>query len=335
MGRFLGLVLIIFATLVTTVVHAADVTVLSYNIPEYNSDEAFPWSAGNPQRKPHVINATKSTNTIKYLTGAKNSVGGAIYPTKFRQLYDSHCRGVDADCNTVTGLGSFNRIDFVLGTSDLTVKQVRVIGYVPLTTPGSSGFHVCLRENNELEFICPSDHMAVFTKYQLPFVFKDVPPDHISYSDIMWFYNNSFTTDCGSGNFCPDSHVTREQAAVFLLRLKHGRYYQTAVQLLSFSDIAGRGLAHWDNQFGRQGITSSCGGGRFCPTSILNREQISVFLLRSKFGSSYSPLSTVGYFSDVLLSHPFVRWIDDLKRKNISSGCGGGKFCPTTLVTRA
>jgi hypothetical protein len=39
-------------------------------------------------------------------------------------------------------------------------------------------------------------------------------------------------------------------------------------------------------------------------------------------------------FTDVPASSPFCRWIEQLARDGISSGCGGGKFCPGEPVTR-
>jgi hypothetical protein len=39
-------------------------------------------------------------------------------------------------------------------------------------------------------------------------------------------------------------------------------------------------------------------------------------------------------FSDVPASSPFCRWIEELARRGITSGCGGGTYCPTNPVTR-
>lgn len=40
-------------------------------------------------------------------------------------------------------------------------------------------------------------------------------------------------------------------------------------------------------------------------------------------------------FSDVAANHPYCAWIQQLKDDQVSSGCGGGKFCPDQPVTRA
>ena len=39
-------------------------------------------------------------------------------------------------------------------------------------------------------------------------------------------------------------------------------------------------------------------------------------------------------FADVPASSPFCKWIEELARRNIAGGCGGGNFCPIAQVTR-
>jgi hypothetical protein len=40
-------------------------------------------------------------------------------------------------------------------------------------------------------------------------------------------------------------------------------------------------------------------------------------------------------FNDVPASSPFCPWIEELVRRGITSGCGGGNYCPSASVTRA
>jgi hypothetical protein len=40
-------------------------------------------------------------------------------------------------------------------------------------------------------------------------------------------------------------------------------------------------------------------------------------------------------FSDVPASSPFCRWIEELARRQVVAGCGGGAYCPDGNVTRA
>jgi hypothetical protein len=47
-----------------------------------------------------------------------------------------------------------------------------------------------------------------------------------------------------------------------------------------------------------------------------------------------SPAPAVATFSDVPTDHPFFRFVEALSRAGITSGCGGGNFCPDAPLTR-
>jgi hypothetical protein len=85
------------------------------------------------------------------------------------------------------------------------------------------------------------------------------------------------------------------------------------------------------------GITPGCGGGNFCPTDSVTREQTAVFLLKARLGSSHTPpaCTSPGPFTDVPCSNLFSPWIKELVAFTITAGCGGGLYCPTNPVTRA
>jgi hypothetical protein len=86
------------------------------------------------------------------------------------------------------------------------------------------------------------------------------------------------------------------------------------------------------------GVTGGCGTNPliYCPTAAVTRDQMAVFLLKGEHGSSYVP-PAVGVstgFSDVPTTHWAAAWIKQLAAEGITAGCGGGKFCPGTAVTR-
>jgi len=84
-----------------------------------------------------------------------------------------------------------------------------------------------------------------------------------------------------------------------------------------------------------QGITTGCGGGKFCPTNAVNRQQMAVFLLKTLEGSSYDPPACANpTFTDVPCSNPFSKWIYELVDRGITAGCGGGLYCPLTNANR-
>ena len=83
-------------------------------------------------------------------------------------------------------------------------------------------------------------------------------------------------------------------------------------------------------------ITSGCGGGNYCPNGTVTRAQMAVFLLRSQHGASYAPPPATGnVFNDGPKTAFAAAWIEQLAAEGITSGCGGGNFCPTLGVTRA
>jgi hypothetical protein len=57
-------------------------------------------------------------------------------------------------------------------------------------------------------------------------------------------------------------------------------------------------------------------------------------LLRAKHGSSYVPPEGTGVFGDVPDGYWAEDWIERLAEEGITSGCGDGNYCPTTVVTR-
>jgi hypothetical protein len=139
--------------------------------------------------------------------------------------------------------------------------------------------------------------------------------------------------------YCPNSSVTRAQMAVFLLR---GNHYGTAYSPAPangtvFGDVPlGSTVASWIEQLSADGVTAGCGGGNYCPNSPVTRAQMAVFLLRAKYGKTYSPPAASGTtFSDVPLGSFAAAWIEQLAREGISTGCGGDNYCPDSQVTRA
>ena len=46
------------------------------------------------------------------------------------------------------------------------------------------------------------------------------------------------------------------------------------------------------------------------------------------------PVCGTPVFGDVPASSPFCKWIEELARRGVVSGCGGGNYCPTNPVTR-
>jgi hypothetical protein len=103
-----------------------------------------------------------------------------------------------------------------------------------------------------------------------------------------------------------------------------------------FNDIpADHMFAKWIEQLAAEGITGGCGNGNYCPDAPVTREQLAVFLLRAEHGNTYNPPAAAGVFNDVPAGYWAASWIEQLAAEGITGGCGGGKFCPKTIVNRA
>jgi len=82
------------------------------------------------------------------------------------------------------------------------------------------------------------------------------------------------------------------------------------------------------------GITGGVGGGNYGVGSAVLRQQMAVFLLKSKHGICYLPPPCTGVFADVPCPGGFADWIEALAAEGITGGCGGGSFCPAAPVRR-
>jgi len=82
------------------------------------------------------------------------------------------------------------------------------------------------------------------------------------------------------------------------------------------------------------GITAGIGNGLYGVNQGTLRQQMAVFLLKSKLGVCYTPPPCSGTFPDVPCSSNFAPWIEALAAQGITGGCGGGNYCPANVVTR-
>ena len=112
------------------------------------------------------------------------------------------------------------------------------------------------------------------------------------------------------------------------------------VQVRSYLDVLGNN-SFWPfiESLRASGITSGCvetPDQLYCPTTVVTRAQMAVFLLKGMHGAAYTP-PAVGAstgFSDVPTTHWAAAWIKQLAAEGITGGCGTGLFCPEGAVTR-
>jgi hypothetical protein len=167
--------------------------------------------------------------------------------------------------------------------------------------------------------------------------FTDVLPASIFYRFVETLLHNQVTAGCGPGLYCPVSSTTREQMAVFVLVAKDGiGTLPPACGTPIFGDVpASSPYCRFIEELARRGVVAGCGSGNYCPTAPVSREQMAVFALATEEGLGYlPPVCGTPVFGDVPASSPFCRWVEELHRRGVVAGCGGGNYCPADPVTR-
>jgi hypothetical protein len=166
--------------------------------------------------------------------------------------------------------------------------------------------------------------------------FGDVARASGFYRFIETLLHHGITGGCTATAYCPLGDATREQMAVFVLVAKEGAGYAPPACTTSvFGDVpANSGFCPWIEELARRGVVSGCGGGNYCPTAPVSREQMAVFVLLTKEPGVIPPACGTPRFGDVPASSGFCRWIEELARRGVVTGCGGGNYCPTAAVTR-
>jgi hypothetical protein len=166
--------------------------------------------------------------------------------------------------------------------------------------------------------------------------FGDVPRASTFYRFVETLLHRGVTAGCAATAYCPAGSTTREQMSVFVLVAKEGAgYLPPACTTPVFNDVpASSPFCRWIEELARRGVTAGCDGSNYCPNAAVSREQMAVFVLRTLDPNLDPPACTTPLFNDVPASSPFCRWIEELVRRGVVSGCAAGRYCPADPVTR-
>lgn len=112
-----------------------------------------------------------------------------------------------------------------------------------------------------------------------------------------------------------------------------------------FGDVPSTNVyANYINVLSLWQITTGCTPTSFCPTDMVLRNQMAVFVVRSMLGNpcpSNTPCSTgftytaTPYFTDVASTDVYFPYIQKLKDLGITAGCTATTFCSNQTITRA
>ncbi len=169
--------------------------------------------------------------------------------------------------------------------------------------------------------------------------FDDVPPGYWA-DKFVHAVAGAKITHGAAGTFNPEGPMTRSNMARWLLLGRFGNTYAPPPCQGIFADVDCDTTpnADWIEALYNEGITAGCGTNplRFCPDQIVTRRQMAIFLLKAKEPPGYTPPACTGtMFGDVTCAKYSDAWIEELARRGITTGCGGGNYCPEMTTTRA
>jgi hypothetical protein len=145
------------------------------------------------------------------------------------------------------------------------------------------------------------------------------------YAHILWVAQQRIMGGCQTTRFCPHSAISRGALAQALangLDLPRTRtdYY---------TDDEGSRFESGINRLRAAGLTSGCGGGRYCPRSQVNRGALATALATAL----RLPAADRDYFTDDNRNRHEAN-INRIARAGITTGCGSGRYCPDAIVPR-
>jgi hypothetical protein len=110
--------------------------------------------------------------------------------------------------------------------------------------------------------------------------FTDVPASSPFCKWVEELARLGVVNGCAPNLYCPASPATREQMAVFVLRtLDPALNPPNCVPPNLFLDVPETSpFCKWIEELANRGVVTGCGGGNYCPTANVTREQMSVFL---------------------------------------------------------
>jgi hypothetical protein len=85
-----------------------------------------------------------------------------------------------------------------------------------------------------------------------------------------------------------------------------------------------------------KGVMPACATGVFCSTDGVSRQTMAQFVLKAASPGFQPPACVYGatLFLDMPFWNPYCPWVEELARRGVVAGCGGGNYCPTLAVSR-
>jgi hypothetical protein len=156
---------------------------------------------------------------------------------------------------------------------------------------------------------------SIITIRQAGATFTDVTEDVFT-PYIYSIYAAHITVGCGSGMYCPSMNVTRGMMAAFIIRAKYGENF-TYTTTPYYSDVPSTNtFFKYVQKMKDAGITTTT--GTYMVDDIVTREQMAAFIIRAKYGETFS-YTTTPYYTDVPSTSVFFKYVQKMKDDAITT----------------
>jgi hypothetical protein len=196
---------------------------------------------------------------------------------------------------------------------------------------GGSGSFTVLTTGNQ---VCPYAGGGSPANWIIP------SPNNINAATSSGYYLFSYTV-------APNASTDARTAGLTIAGTGTAGYTNYVIQFLQkptnptqvFDDVPLTSpYADYINLMRSLGITAGCATSplRYCPTELVTRGQMAVFLVRSVLNTDTFTYSTTPYFTDVPSTHPQFKYIQKIRELGYTVGCtaDGTAYCPSANVTR-
>ena len=135
-----------------------------------------------------------------------------------------------------------------------------------------------------------------------------------------------------------DVAISESSSCIGCLPVSFGFVYHIGS---SFNDVSPSNLFYsYVEKLLHNGITSGCGARAYCPTALVQRQQMAKFIcasMQAVTNGSCTVSSCLGIFADVPASNPFCGFIEGLYNAGVVSGCQSTPqllYCPGANTQR-
>jgi hypothetical protein len=201
------------------------------------------------------------------------------------------CTVVETNAGCASPMASVNiQVDFLDMPPSNTFHSYVVAVARNGVTAGCGGGNYCgtnqVTRAQMAVFLLKAEHGSGFVPPSCAGLFTDVAcPGGFAVDWIEQLFNEGITGGCGTGMYCPNSPVRRDQMAVFLLKASlTPSYTPPPATGTVFADVpASAFAAAWIEDLYARNVTGGCLTNplRYCPTNTSNRQQMAVFLAKT------------------------------------------------------